>query len=104
MDFLHLRRLLLFSTIIILLLPDAYGQEIRKQAVQARWELMVHRQAAGFVVDNHRHVQKHYPISEALPLSTSEEANQPSSQPSKDKPRKKFGDQLDWWQKIGRWR
>ena len=76
--------------------------EIRKQAIQARWELMVHRQAAGFIVNNHQYVMEHYPISEALPLSANEEANKPSS--SKEKPKKKFGDQLDWWQRIGRWR
>lgn len=28
--------------------------ELRKQAIHARWELMVHRQAAGFIVNNHR--------------------------------------------------
>eukprot|EP00977_Amphora_coffeiformis_P003712 scaffold715_cov164-Amphora_coffeaeformis.AAC.9 len=76
--------------------------EIRKQAIQARWELMVHRQAAGFIVNNHKYVMDHYPISEALPLSTSEAAER-TSEPSKSKPKKKFGDQLDWWQKIGRW-
>lgn len=76
--------------------------EIRKQAIQARWELMVHRQAAGFIVNNHQYVMEHYPISEALPLSANEEANKPSS--SKENAKKKFGDQLDWWQRIGRWR
>ena len=76
--------------------------EIRKRAITARWELMVHRQAAGFIVNNHKYVMEHYPISEALPLSSSEEANKPIE--NKKKPAKKFGDQLDWWQRIGRWR
>jgi len=78
--------------------------EFRKQAIQARWELMVHRQAAGFIVNNHKYVMEHYPVSEPLPLSTSEEAERASESSETGKPRKQFGDQLDWWQKIGRWR
>ena len=79
--------------------------DLRKQAIQARWELMVHRQAAGFIVNNHSYVMKHYPISEALPLSSSEEEEEKQKkEASPDKPKKKFGDQLDWWQRIGRWR
>lgn len=78
--------------------------EIRKEAIQARWELMVHRQAAGFIVNNHKYVMQHYPISEALPLSNSEAAERLSEESSAAKPKKIFGDQLDWWQRIGRWR
>ena len=62
---------------------------IRKEAVQYRWELMVHRKAAGFIVNNHRYVMEHYPISEALPVSTSDEtkATQPQDQTEKAQPK-----------------
>jgi hypothetical protein len=75
--------------------------EIRKEAIQARWELIVHRQAAGFIVNNHKYIMEHYPISGALPLSEEEAAGQTTTDPE---PKKVFGDQLDWWQRIGRWR
>jgi hypothetical protein len=45
----------------------AYNQA-RQQAIQARWELLVHQQAAGFLVDNHNHVTRLYPIGPALPV------------------------------------
>jgi hypothetical protein len=74
----------------------------RKQAIQARWELMVHRQAVGFVVGNHQFVQEKFPIGEELP----EEMEGGSEGESEEEavPRKQFSDQLEWWQKIGRWR
>ena len=40
----------------------------RKQALQARWELIVQRQAAGFVVNNHNYMMEQYPIPPALPV------------------------------------
>ena len=41
--------------------------EARKRAIKARWELLVHRQAVGFTVNNHSVVHKTFPIREALP-------------------------------------
>jgi len=77
--------------------------EYRSDAVQARWELTVHRQAAGFIVNNHKYVTEQYPIANALPIA--EENGEADEQPeSTSKDDKKFGDQLDWWQRIGRWK
>ena len=84
---------------------------VRKQAIQARWELMVHRQAAGFIVNNHKYVMEHYPIAQALPVCNDDDDDDDDdddndiNQPAASLPKKKqFGDQLDWWQRIGRWR
>ena len=83
--------------------------EARDRAIKARWELLVHRQAVGFTVGNHSYVHKTFHIHDALPVkldevpSTSNEATLKST--SKDAPKKEqFGDQLDWWQRIGRWK
>lgn len=109
-----------------------------KDAEKARWELTVHRQAVGFIVNNHRFVQEKFPIPPqlSLPLDLDESlllslndsvdnANGDSDVESKSiihyqnmlkkisgkkkEVRKEpvvrnFGDQLDWWEKIGRWR
>lgn len=73
----------------------------RQQAVTARWELQVHRQAVGFVTNNHNTLREHYPIPEALPVDENgNEIIPDKNQKSFDK----FGDQLDWWQKVGRWK
>ena len=40
----------------------------RNEAKHARWELMVQRQAVGFLVNNQRYVDEMYPIGDALPL------------------------------------
>ena len=42
--------------------------DARKRAIKARWELLVHRQAVGFTVDNHSVIHKTFPISEPLPV------------------------------------
>jgi len=76
--------------------------EFRKQALQARWELTVHRQAAGFIVNNHKYVTDQYPIAQALPETKDEEAGM--NKPEQPEKKKQFTDQLDWWQRIGRWR
>lgn len=77
----------------------------RKSAIQARWELMVHRQAAGFIVNNHKHVTEHYPIADALPTEFDvDHANETSNDKVDESSKKQFGDQLDWWQRIGRWK
>ena len=85
--------------------------QVREQAVQARWELIVHRQAVGFIVNNHSYVMKQYPIAEAIPIViTPKDDNdgdgglQQQPNDKKKKNQQKFGDQLDWWQRIGRWR
>ena len=95
---------------------ERYNQ-YRKDAIQARWELMVHRQAIGCIVNNQQYVMEHYPIPEAIilpiqyssnctnnkdhPDSGSSSVQQQPQQPIK---KKKFTDQLDWWQTIGRWK
>ena len=87
----------------------------RQQAIQARWELLVHRQAAGFIVNNHKTVHEHYQIPDALPIDNDDDdetdKDKKSSVPSSTDINKKngskqsqFGDQLDWWQRVGRWR
>jgi len=80
----------------------------RAEALQARWELTVHRQAAGFIVNNHKYVMEQYPIAEALPIASSSTNSEMKQQEDKSKEKKKstkkFTDQLDWWQRIGRWR
>jgi hypothetical protein len=82
----------------------AYNEH-RKQAIQARWELMVHRQAAGFIVNNHQHVMEHYPIAEALLIDYDDkETSSKSENTRKEKKIQQFGDQLDWWQRVGRWK
>jgi len=74
----------------------------RKEAVTARWELQVHRQAAGFIINNHNYVASHYPIPEKLPFDDNGDFIPQNSE--KKEPFNKFGDQLDWWQRIGRWK
>ena len=73
----------------------------RHQAVTARWELQVHRQAVGFITNNHNTVREHYPIPDALPV---DENGNEIIQDKKKNSFDKFGDQLDWWQKVGRWK
>eukprot|EP00816_Leptocylindrus_hargravesii_P007234 CAMPEP_0196802246 /NCGR_PEP_ID=MMETSP1362-20130617/1885_1 /TAXON_ID=163516 /ORGANISM="Leptocylindrus danicus, Strain CCMP1856" /LENGTH=232 /DNA_ID=CAMNT_0042173485 /DNA_START=159 /DNA_END=857 /DNA_ORIENTATION=- len=82
----------------------------REKAIKARWELVVHRQAAGFIVNNHKFVHEKFPIADALPLDHSfglqetDTSRDGTVQEQQKKKTKKFGDQLDWWQRIGRWR
>jgi hypothetical protein len=75
----------------------------RKQAITARWELIIHRQAIGFTVNNQTTVFDTYPIHEPLvvPFQVEEDTNE--EERSKES-KKQFTDQLDWWQRIGRWR
>jgi len=82
--------------------------DFRKQAEKARWELLVHRQAAGFIVNNHKIVYEKFPIGNPLPVINLDEGSNSDcrtkiSETEKKTPQK-FGDQLDWWQRIGRWR
>lgn len=90
--------------------------EARKRAIKARWELLVHRQAVGFTVDNHAVVHETFPIRPALfsTLEAIEEAHRldSSSNISELNPqsnsntttKEKFPDQLDWWKDRGRWK
>jgi hypothetical protein len=79
---------------------------IRKLAIQARWELMVHRQAAGFLVQNHQYVTKAYPIPEAIVIKETDKSDASLQEMSAKsaEPVKKWTDQLDWWERIGRWK
>ena len=82
--------------------------DYRIQAIQARWELMVHRQAIGFTVNNQKTLAEIFHIEDALSVPWNNPkgscnlnaSNIMAEQPSK----KQFSDQLDWWQRIGRWR
>jgi len=83
----------------------------RKQAKTARWELIVHRQAVGFIVNNHNVVSDTYPIGPALPetleqVQALEQQNEGENNMMTDEAtqRKNITGQLDWWQKVGRWR
>lgn len=85
----------------------------RKRGINARWELLVHRQAVGFTVDNHSVVHKTFPIGEALPVemdkiiamdSSDGDASNKTDSSSSAKTNKSWGDQLSWWQSVGRWR
>jgi len=85
----------------------SYNQ-FRKHAIQARWELMVHRQAVGFVIGNQTLVYEKFPIGERLPehefTIKENNATNPADDNNEIKSKKQFGDQLDWWQRIGRWK
>ncbi|CAJ1960132.1 unnamed protein product [Cylindrotheca closterium] len=78
----------------------------RKQAHHYRWELIVHRQAVGFTVGNHKYVMEKFPIGEPLyePPEGDEDNDAMEKENKNKKEPKKFGDQLDWWQTIGRWK
>ena len=77
----------------------------RKLCIHARWELMVHRQAVGFIVNNHKFVMEKFPIGDPLPEDNVVGEQGESSKPEEvPKEKKKFGDQLEWWQRVGRWR
>jgi len=85
--------------------------EARERAIKARWELLVHRQAVGFTVGNHAYVHNAFRIPDALPVKlddlipNNDDSMQQTIHSETVKPKKeKFGDQLDWWQRIGRWK
>jgi uncharacterized membrane-anchored protein YhcB (DUF1043 family) len=99
----------------------AKHNELREHALKSRWELTVHRQAAGFIVNNYKDVEEHHPIGAKLtvddkPVQVQVDGGDGASasagldgstaeETAAQKPEeKKFGDQLDWWQTIGRWR
>ena len=79
--------------------------QLRKDAQHARWELMVQRQAVGMLVDNQKFVNKMYPIGNALPLPEEDGTmTQEKEVREIDSNDEHFGNQLDWWQRVGRWR
>ena len=53
-------------------------------------------------IGNHKFVTEKFPIGEPLPEEG--ELLDDDQKEEETKPKKVFGDQLDWWQKIGRWR
>lgn len=82
--------------------------DARSRAIKARWELLVHRQAVGFTVDNHSVVHSTFQIGYRLPEDASalETDTKSTTSNNKDAPcaKKEWTDQLDWWQRVGRWR
>ena len=86
----------------------------RERAVKARWELLVHRQAAGFTVANHDVVHRTFPIAAALPDTAEHIAAQIELPPGgtqsempvtvEEPVNRAWGDQLSWWQSVGRWK
>ncbi len=87
--------------------------QYRKDAMKARWELLVHRQAVGFITNNHRFVHEKFPIPENIVLPegfgrwSSIEGGDHGSNSSnrmREPVTRNFGDQLHWWESIGRWR
>ena len=90
---------------------------LRKKATDARWELLVHRQAVGFITNNHRFVNEMFPIPDLLDLPGGEKekwekymstddaiVRKQQENVGKEAVTRNFGDQLDWWERIGRWR
>lgn len=89
---------------------------LRKDAMTARWELLVHRQAVGFITNNHKFVNDRFPIPNVMELPGSLDqwegidqecdlyVQQKNQQRAKESVTRNFSDQLDWWSKIGRWR
>eukprot|EP00559_Dactyliosolen_fragilissimus_P004915 CAMPEP_0184869470 /NCGR_PEP_ID=MMETSP0580-20130426/34184_1 /TAXON_ID=1118495 /ORGANISM="Dactyliosolen fragilissimus" /LENGTH=215 /DNA_ID=CAMNT_0027370973 /DNA_START=45 /DNA_END=689 /DNA_ORIENTATION=+ len=77
--------------------------DFRSQALKARWELLVHRQAVGFVVNNHKFVHEKFPIPEAIRTSFHDESDHKSSSNLKSSTiqtlepvKRNFGNQLHW--------
>lgn len=58
----------------------------RKECLQARWELIVHRQAVGFIVDNHKYVMETFPIGDALRVESATQGEQNESSVTKNVP------------------
>jgi hypothetical protein len=100
----------------VLQIIQSYNKHL-KDATKARWELTVHRQAVGFIVNNHKFVQEKFPIppplsplpfdfDESLLLDSdgSRRFHDAKKNVGKETVVRTFGDQLDWWEKIGRWK
>ena len=79
----------------------------RQAAIQVRWELKVHRQAAGFLVNNHAVVTETFPIPGPIVRSDNGEDKHYKSETEKASEasrKQQYGDQLEWWQRVGRWK
>eukprot|EP00568_Trieres_chinensis_P003203 CAMPEP_0183296558 /NCGR_PEP_ID=MMETSP0160_2-20130417/4059_1 /TAXON_ID=2839 ORGANISM="Odontella Sinensis, Strain Grunow 1884" /NCGR_SAMPLE_ID=MMETSP0160_2 /ASSEMBLY_ACC=CAM_ASM_000250 /LENGTH=241 /DNA_ID=CAMNT_0025458181 /DNA_START=77 /DNA_END=803 /DNA_ORIENTATION=+ len=81
--------------------PDAVRRiverhnKLRDEALKARWELLVHRQAVGFIVDNHNVVHSMFPIGEAIPVDYEKKDRQlEGSKKVELGGKRKFGNQL----------
>jgi uncharacterized membrane-anchored protein YhcB (DUF1043 family) len=96
------------DTAVLLEEIAAKYNELREHALKSRWELTVHRQAAGFIVNNYQDVDKYHPIGAKLtvdkPVRVDDGVDGSTAEADEKPAEKKFGDQLDWWQEIGRWR
>ena len=88
--------------------------QCRQDAVRARWELIVHRQVIGFITRNHKFVHCNFPIPEKIvaPGMNGEWDGDGRTEGVNGSQQKKvnklvgrnFGDQLDWWERVGRWK
>ena len=84
--------------------------KFRKEALHARWELIVHRQAVGFTVGNHHSVTDKFPIPEAwdLPKGFTSDLIRDSSSSAKKTVRstyseslkRNFDGEMNWWKKF----
>ena len=77
----------------------------RQDCLQARWELIVHRQAVGFTVGNHKFVMENFPVGEELPVDqeVDSDGTRVANTNKNNSKQTKSIDQLDWWSRIGRW-
>ena len=77
----------------------------RRDCLQARWELIVHRQAVGFTVGNHKFVMENFPVGEELPVDqeVDSDGTRVANTNKNNSKQTKSIDQLDWWSRIGRW-
>jgi len=83
----------------------------REKAKTARWELIVHRQAVGFIIDNHKIVCDKFPVPPPLsfpheldPTYSSSQVTKDFSSPDQQETPDNYYGQLRWWQRIGRWK
>jgi hypothetical protein len=79
--------------------------EFHKEAHTARWELIVHRQAVGFIVRNHEIVYEKYPIGDKITdrdIVLQGRSDRPKDKMA-NKPETLYSTQLEWWQRVGRW-
>jgi hypothetical protein len=68
---------------------EAAYNKAREVALNARWEMTIHRQACGFVSNNYNIIEELYPMP---PRIQKDDADATATEPAK-----KFGTQTDWW-------
>lgn len=68
----------------------------RVAALNARWEMVVQRQAIGFTLGNREYVHQSYPIADAILLEEDRQKLRKST-------RKKVPNNGHWWQRINYW-